>query len=44
MKPIIFCEFNLDTASVELKLLDGMALAIDTIAEENIDYHAGRFG
>ena len=35
MKPIISCEFNMDTACVELKLLDGTMLAIDTIAVEN---------
>ena len=35
MKPIISCEFNMDTACVELKFLDGTMLAIDTIAVEN---------
>ena len=35
MKPIISCKFNIDTACVELKLLDGTMLAIDTIAVEN---------
>ena len=35
MKPIISCKFNMDTACVELKFLDGTMLAIDTIAVEN---------
>ena len=35
MKPIISCEFNMDTACVELKFLDGTMLVIDTIAVEN---------
>ena len=35
MKPIISCRFNMDTACVELKFLDGMMLAIDTIAVED---------
>ena len=35
MKPIISCEYNMDTACVELKFLDGMMLAIDTIAVED---------
>ena len=35
MKPIISCEFNMDTACVELKFLDGTMLAIDTIAVKN---------
>ena len=35
MKPIISCRFNMDTACVELKFLDGTMLAIDTIAVEN---------
>ncbi len=35
MKPIFSCEFNMDTACVELKFLDGTMLAIDTIAVEN---------
>ena len=29
------CEFNMDTACVELKFLDGSMIAIDTIAVEN---------
>ena len=29
------CEFNMDTASVELKFTDGSVIAIDTIAVEN---------
>ena len=32
---ILSCEFNIDTACVELKLADGMMIAIDTIAVEN---------
>ena len=35
MKPIISCEFNMDTACVELRFLDGTMLAIDTIAVED---------
>ena len=35
MKSIISCKFNMDTACVELKFLDGTMLAIDTIAVEN---------
>ena len=29
------CEFNMDTACVELKFTDGSMIAIDTIAVEN---------
>ena len=32
---ILSCEFNIDTACVELKLADGTMVAIDTIAVEN---------
>lgn len=32
---IISCEFNVDTAWVELRLGDGTMIAIDTIAVEN---------
>ena len=32
---IISCEFNMDTACVEMKLGDGIMIAIDTIAVEN---------
>lgn len=32
---IRFCEFNIDTACVELLLSDGTMLSIDTIAVEN---------
>ena len=35
MKKLISCEFNIDTACVELKFLDGRMIAIDTIAVEN---------
>ena len=35
MKRLIFCEFNMDTACVELKYSDGRVIAIDTIAVEN---------
>ena len=35
MKPIISCKFNMDTACVELKFLDGTMLVIDTIAVED---------
>ena len=32
---IISCEFNIDTACVELRLEDGTLITIDTIAVEN---------
>ena len=35
MKRIVSCEFNMDTACVELRLSDGSMLAINTIALEN---------
>ena len=35
MKKPISCEFNMDTACVELKFTDGSMIAIDTIAVEN---------
>ena len=35
MKTLIFCEFNIDTACVELKYSDGTLISIDTIAVEN---------
>ena len=35
MKQLISCEFNMDTACVELKFIDGSMIAIDTIAVEN---------
>lgn len=35
MDRLISCEFNMDNACVELKLLDGSMIAIDTIAVEN---------
>ena len=35
MKKITSCEFNMDTACVELKFDDGSMIAIDTIAVEN---------
>ena len=35
MKRLISCEFNMDTACVELKYSDGSTIAIDTIAAEN---------
>ena len=34
MKSILSCRFNMDTACVELRFLDGTMLAIDTIAVE----------
>lgn len=34
-KRLLSCEFNLDTACVELKYSDGTIIAIDTIAVEN---------
>ena len=35
MKQLLSCEFNLDTACVELKFADGSMISIDTIAVEN---------
>ena len=35
MKKIRKCEFNMDTACVELEFEDGTVIAIDTIAVEN---------
>lgn len=35
MKKLISCEFNMDTACVELKFTNGSMIAIDTIAVEN---------
>ena len=35
MKPILSYEFNMDSARVELRFLDGAMLAIDTIAVED---------
>ena len=35
MRKILYCEFNLDTACVELSLEDGMLLSIDCTAVEN---------
>ena len=35
MNQILSCEFNMDTACVELHFADGTMLSIDTIAVEN---------
>ena len=35
MRKIVFCEFNMDTACVELRLEDGALLSIDCTAVEN---------
>ena len=35
MTNLISCEFNMDTACVELKFADGRMISIDTIAVEN---------
>ena len=35
MNKILSCEFNIDTACVELRFADGTMLSIDTIAVEN---------
>ena len=35
MSQLLSCEFNLDTACVELKFADGSVISIDTIAVEN---------
>lgn len=35
MKRLLKCEFNMDTACVELRFSDGTEITIDTIAVEN---------
>ena len=35
MVRLLSCEFNMDTACVELKFVDGSMISIDTIAVEN---------
>ena len=35
MSHLLSCEFNIDTACVELKYADGSMISIDTIAVEN---------
>ncbi|MDY4231607.1 DUF6061 family protein [Faecousia sp.] len=35
MERLFSCEFNMDTACVELKFTDGSMITIDTIAVEN---------
>ena len=35
MNTLVSCEFNIDTACVELKYADGTTISIDTIAVEN---------
>lgn len=35
MKTLLSCEFNMDTACVELKYSDGSKISIDTIAVDN---------
>lgn len=35
MKKLLFCEFNMDTACVELKYDDGSMVSIDCTAVEN---------
>lgn len=35
MESLLSCEFNMNTACVELRYLDGSMIAIDTIAVEN---------
>ena len=35
MSKLISCEYNMDTACVELKYSDGTKISIDTIAVEN---------
>lgn len=35
MKRLLSCEFNMNTACVELRFADGSMIAIDTIAVEN---------
>ena len=35
MAPLLFCEFNMDTACMELKFADGCMISIDCTAVEN---------
>ena len=35
MSPLLSCEFNMDTACVELKFADGSIISIDCIAVED---------
>ena len=35
MERLLSCEFNMDTACVEVKFADGSMISIDTIAAEN---------
>lgn len=35
MSKLLSCEYNMDTACVELKYADGTLISIDTIAVEN---------
>ena len=35
MAPLLSCEFNMDTVSVEMKFSDGSMISIDCIAVEN---------
>ncbi len=35
MERLLSCEFNMDTACVEVKFADGSMISIDTIAVEN---------
>ena len=35
MNTLLSCEYNMDTACVELKYADGTLISIDTIAVEN---------
>ena len=45
MRKVLSCEFNLDTACVELRLDDGTLLSIDCTVVENevAKYHPGFF-
>lgn len=40
MRKLLSCEFNLDTACVELKFADGMMISIDcTAVEDEVTYN-----
>ncbi len=43
MNMMVSCEYNIDTACVELKYSDGSMLSIDTIAVEN-EYADNMYG
>ncbi len=39
MNKIISCEFNIDTACVEVKLVDGSMISVDCCAVKNAQFY-----